>query len=91
MSKDQVGRHPFLMPRIYNNRGEDAAPTMKAHYILQTNKYSDRRMGTHQSWRIAPGMAQASLSTGSRSHLLPASRDDGQEVRVKSGLVAALT
>jgi len=24
---------------------------------------------------IAPGMAQASLSTGSRSHLLPASRD----------------
>jgi hypothetical protein len=77
MSKDQVGRHPFLMPRIYNNRGEDAAPTMKAHYILQTNKYSDRRMGTHQSWRIAPG--------------IPASRDDGQEVRVKSGLVAALT
>ena len=27
-------------------------------------------------------MAQTSLSTGSRSHLLHASRDDGQEVRV---------
>jgi len=27
-------------------------------------------------------MAQASLSTGSRSHLLHASHDDGQEVRV---------
>jgi hypothetical protein len=27
-------------------------------------------------------MAQASLSTGSRSHLLHVSRDDGQEVRV---------
>ena len=27
-------------------------------------------------------MAQASLSTGSRSHLLHASRDDGQDVRV---------
>ncbi|MEN8207562.1 MAG: hypothetical protein ABFS24_16390 [Pseudomonadota bacterium] len=26
-------------------------------------------------WRATPGMAQARLSTGSRSHLLPASRD----------------
>jgi hypothetical protein len=30
----------------------------------------------------APGMVQASLSTGFRSHLLHASRGDGQEVRV---------
>jgi hypothetical protein len=28
---------------------------------------------------VATGMAQASLSTGSRSHLLHASRDDGQD------------
>ena len=31
--------------------------------------------------RIAPGMAQASLSTAARPHLLRASRDDGQDVR----------
>jgi len=29
-----------------------------------------------------PRMAQASFSTATRSHLLPALRDDGQDVRV---------